>query len=455
MYKFSLRKFIVLKMSQIFIGKDPRSLAVDIMAKYTRAVDADLVKVNEVTVEQQKVLGLATLPCMIVTEGDKTFKCSSPFAIFRHIAELTRFESIFLGRTEVDKQQILSYFEIVGNLEVSESAELINNDLTLRNFLVTYNITAADIFAYAHLVHYVQKLQDFEKTTQNNLFRWIDHLQHLPGIDKYVKTHNLTVDFPDENAKQPSKRELKKMAKKQATKEGKAQKQDNKEEKQPKQKQEKAQKPAPVEEEKKDLDASATTNDTKAAKQEKKQKQQNQPKPPKGGKKEPEPVGEPITQLDIRVGRITKVWKHPESEKLYCEEVDIGEEKPRCIASGLQKFVPIEKMENAMVIVLANLKAKKLAGYESHGMVMCAETPDKSSVELLVPPEGSKPGDIITIKGFERNPPAQLNPKKKILEAVIGDFKIDENGVAKYKDFEWSTENGIIVSEGIRNGIIA
>jgi tRNA-binding EMAP/Myf-like protein len=38
--------------------------------------------------------------------------------------------------------------------------------------------------------------------------------------------------------------------------------------------------------------------------------------------------------MDIRVGKITKVWKHPDSEKLYCEEIDIGGET-RSIASGL------------------------------------------------------------------------------------------------------------------------
>ncbi len=45
--------------------------------------------------------------------------------------------------------------------------------------------------------------------------------------------------------------------------------------------------------------------------------------------------------------------KHPESENLYCEKIDMGDEV-REIASGLQKFVPIEKM-SGLVLVLANL----------------------------------------------------------------------------------------------------
>ena len=93
--------------------------------------------------------------------------------------------------------------------------------------------------------------------------------------------------------------------------------------------------------------------------------------------------------MDIRVGRIIEVYKNPASEKLYNEKIDIGNGEIRSIASGLQKLVPLEQMQNAMCVVLCNLKAKKLADYMSHGMVLCAETPDRSAAELLQPPEGS------------------------------------------------------------------
>ena len=46
-------------------------------------------------------------------------------------------------------------------------------------------------------------------------------------------------------------------------------------------------------------------------------------------------------------------------------------------------------MQNALCVVLCNLKARPLAGWNSHGMVLCAETPARDEVELLVPPEGS------------------------------------------------------------------
>lgn len=34
--------------------------------------------------------------------------------------------------------------------------------------------------------------------------------------------------------------------------------------------------------------------------------------------------GEP-SKLDVRVGAIVKAWEHPDSEKLFCEEIDLGE----------------------------------------------------------------------------------------------------------------------------------
>jgi len=111
-----------------------------------------------------------------------------------------------------------------------------------------------------------------------------------------------------------------------------------------------------------------------------------------------------LSKMDIRVGKIVEVCKNPNSEKLYNEKVDIGNGEIREIASGLQKFLTLEQMQDAMVVVLCNLKPKKLADYMSHGMVLCAQPADGSVVEFLVPPEGSQPGDLITFEGYERKP---------------------------------------------------
>ena len=64
---------------------------------------------------------------------------------------------------------------------------------------------------------------------------------------------------------------------------------------------------------------------TQAGKKEKKEKAE---KPAGAGAKEV--AGEPgVDALDIRVGQIVKVERHPNADALYVEEIDLGEEKPR------------------------------------------------------------------------------------------------------------------------------
>lgn len=51
----------------------------------------------------------------------------------------------------------------------------------------------------------------------------------------------------------------------------------------------------------------------------------------------------------------------------------------REIASGLQQHVPIDKMVGK-IVVMANLKPRKLAGFNSNGMVVCASNEDHSQI---------------------------------------------------------------------------
>jgi len=143
-----------------------------------------------------------------------------------------------------------------------------------------------------------------------------------------------------------------------------------------------------------------------------------------------------VGRLDMRVGLIKTAKRHPDADSLYVEEVDVGEEKCRTVISGLVKFIPEEDMQNRKAILMCNLKPSKMRGIMSEAMVMCASTPEK--VEILSPPEDSKPGDLVFVEGFERNPDAQLNPKKKIFEACAPDLKVNDEKIATYKDIPWS-----------------
>jgi len=72
---------------------------------------------------------------------------------------------------------------------------------------------------------------------------------------------------------------------------------------------------------------------------------------------------------------------------------------------------------SGLVLVLSNLKPKKLAGFNSNGMVLCASNEDHTKVEILRPKPGSKIGERVKIQGkealFKDEPEPVLNPKKK------------------------------------------
>ncbi|KAJ8681572.1 hypothetical protein QAD02_017364 [Eretmocerus hayati] len=139
------------------------------------------------------------------------------------------------------------------------------------------------------------------------------------------------------------------------------------------------------------------------------------------------------SRLDIRIGKIVDVQRHPDADSLYIEKIDLGEDSgPRTIVSGLVNYVPIEEMKDRMVVVLANLKAANLRGVSSHGMVLCASVGEPTkAVEPLKPPVNSNPGDRVVVEGYESgNPDDVLNPKKKVWEKLQADLVVDSKGIA-------------------------
>ena len=71
------------------------------------------------------------------------------------------------------------------------------------------------------------------------------------------------------------------------------------------------------------------------------------------------------TKLDIRCGKVLKCWNHPDSEKLLCEEIDMGGGDVRTIASGIRAFYTAEEVQGRTVMVLCNLKERSIAGFKS------------------------------------------------------------------------------------------
>eukprot|EP00236_Picocystis_salinarum_P001455 CAMPEP_0183828968 /NCGR_PEP_ID=MMETSP0807_2-20130328/3068_1 /TAXON_ID=88271 /ORGANISM="Picocystis salinarum, Strain CCMP1897" /LENGTH=791 /DNA_ID=CAMNT_0026074175 /DNA_START=87 /DNA_END=2462 /DNA_ORIENTATION=- len=177
----------------------------------------------------------------------------------------------------------------------------------------------------------------------------------------------------------------------------------------------------------------------------------------KGGKGAPPAQEKPVdlSRLDVRVGLITKCWKHPEADTLYCEEIDVGEAVPRQVVSGLVKHIPLDEMQERPCVVLCNLKPSNVRGIRSHAMVLCASEDGKAKVETLFPPSGSRPGDRITCDGFSPDPDEVLNPKKKVWEQVQADMTVNGEGVACYAGKPLGTSAGVVTVATVRNAPIS
>lgn len=62
-------------------------------------------------------------------------------------------------------------------------------------------------------------------------------------------------------------------------------------------------------------------------------------------------------------------------------------------------------------------------------------------MEILLPPNGAVPGDLVEAAGYARRPDSVLNPKKKIWETVAPDLKTDGGKVATFKGAVLSIPN--------------
>mmetsp|Transcript_25133 Transcript_25133/g.42037 ORF Transcript_25133/g.42037 Transcript_25133/m.42037 type:complete len:254 (-) Transcript_25133:175-936(-) len=175
---------------------------------------------------------------------------------------------------------------------------------------------------------------------------------------------------------------------------------------------------------------------------------------------EAEPAEELMAdRLDIRVGKVLKAWKHPEAEKLFIEEVDVGEEEPRQILSGLIGYVSEEEMQGRAVVVLCNLKARNLAGVKSDGMLLCASDAAHETVQLLTPPADAPVGERIKFGSWDavQTPPDAPNrvQKKKVFEAVQPDFNTTDEMVCRYKDLDMCTSTGVVTVASLKGASIS
>jgi methionyl-tRNA synthetase len=97
-------------------------------------------------------------------------------------------------------------------------------------------------------------------------------------------------------------------------------------------------------------------------------------------------------KLDVRVARIINVKTHPNADKLYLLEIDLGNEKRQLVA-GLKMYYKPEELKDKLCIVFANLEPATIRGIKSEGMILAADS--GKDVVILQPEKDIKLGSKI------------------------------------------------------------
>ena len=102
---------------------------------------------------------------------------------------------------------------------------------------------------------------------------------------------------------------------------------------------------------------------------------------------------EDFTKLDIRTATVVAAEKMPKAKKLLKIEVDLGHEK-RTVVSGIAEYYKPEDLPGKQVLLLTNLKPRKLRGVESQGMILMAEN-DNGELSFVSPEKQWEPGSPV------------------------------------------------------------
>ena len=98
---------------------------------------------------------------------------------------------------------------------------------------------------------------------------------------------------------------------------------------------------------------------------------------------------EDFLKLDIRLAKVLSAERVEGSEKLLKLRVSLGEEE-RTLMAGIAKHYSPEELVGKKVLMLANLKPRKIFGVESQGMVLALS--DGENLSVIVPDKDIKEG---------------------------------------------------------------
>ena len=350
---------------------------------------------------------------------------SDELAIAKAISKECLADGFFYGISNEEKQKSNKFLDHIVkelNYDIKKLLPELNENLKFSTFINDrFTIGICDLFCFSLLISEFNKESEEVKIKYANVSRWANYIENLHGITNVCKKvslwfnlpyHPFLLDLSKFEEKSEEKKEGKKEEKKEETK-----KEEKKEDKK---------------------------NENEGKKDKKKEKnKQNQ-----GGNVHL------MSKVDIRVGKIVDIQPNTEGDKLYNEQIDVGNGEIRKIASGLRGKVDINDLKDSLVVCILNLEERNLKGWPSHGMILCTTGKD-GKIEPLRPPQGSAPGDMVYIGDLPREPvPDKKCPWKKVCNKLL----VNDKKEATYKDekeYVWHTDKGTVVSPTIADGTIS
>ncbi|MEK0367254.1 MAG: tRNA-binding protein [Nitrosopumilus sp.] len=84
-----------------------------------------------------------------------------------------------------------------------------------------------------------------------------------------------------------------------------------------------------------------------------------------------------FAKLDIRVAKIIATESIEGKSRIIKGRIDLGNDDQRDVIIGGAQYYQPEDIVGKIVIVIANLELKKIAGVESNAMLLAADVDDK------------------------------------------------------------------------------
>ncbi len=97
--------------------------------------------------------------------------------------------------------------------------------------------------------------------------------------------------------------------------------------------------------------------------------------------------------MEIVVGTVLSAEPVPETDKLLRLEVDLGEERPRQILSGIAEHVSPSEIIGRQLLFIANLEPRVIRGLVSSGMLLA--TGEGDHFAMISPTKTVPPGSRI------------------------------------------------------------